>query len=161
VGWWWKCRLGANFLLQNYQLTCGEHSALEVPLDRARTLRDGAEALKDGAESAPWAAPFGASMDEPGVLLVRPTAHADPGVAERMTLVGVQHGTVTAEELLKSIWSRVLAPDRSSFETITALNERFGVHSRGSVRYGRRTACTFFAVDSGSARLFHRHGRAR
>ena len=100
-------------------------------LDRARTLRDGAEALKDGAESAPWAAPFGASMDEPGVLLVRPPAHADPGVAERMTLVGVQHGTVTAEELLKSIWSRVLAPDRSSFETITALNERFGVHSAG------------------------------
>ena len=48
-----------------------------------------------------------------------------------MTLVGVQHGTVTAEELLKSIWSRVLAPDRSSFETITALNERFGVHSAG------------------------------
>ena len=48
-----------------------------------------------------------------------------------MTLVGVQHGTVTAEELLKSIWSRVLAPDRSSFETSTALNERFGVHAEG------------------------------
>ena len=70
-------------------------------------------------------------MDEPGVLLARPPAHADPGVAERMTLVGAKRGTVAAEELLKSIWSRVLVPDRSAFETITALNERFGVHAEG------------------------------